>query len=176
MERGGSTSAVYFHEVQRFTQWWILLIVVGIAVLMWVAFIQQIVLGNEFGSNPAPDALLIVFFLIFGLGMPWLFSVANLRTVVRGGGVYVRLFPFHLHDVHIAADSIASARAGQYNPLLDYGGWGIRMGRGGRAYNASGNQGVRLELSDGKHLLIGSQRAPELAAAIERLLAEKRRD
>jgi hypothetical protein len=171
MERGGSVTAVYFREVQRFAQWWIWVIVVGIAVLMWDAFIQQILLGRPFGDNPAPNAVLIVFFLIFGIGMPWLFIVVNLRTVVRADGIYVRFYPFHLRDVRIAPETIVSAAAGSYNPLLDYGGWGIRMGRGGRAYNASGNQGVRLELTSGQHLLIGSQRAPELAAAIERLLA-----
>ena len=37
----------------------------------------------------------------------------------------------------------------------------------GRAYNVSGREGVRLDFADGKHLLIGSQRAEELAAAIQ---------
>ena len=54
-----------------------------------------------------------------------------------------------------------------YRPILEYGGWGIRytMGRGW-AYNVSGNQGVQLELASGKRILIGSQRAEELARAI----------
>jgi hypothetical protein len=36
------------------------------------------------------------------------------------------------------------------------------------AYNVSGNRGVQLEFSNGKRLLIGSQRPEDLAAAISR--------
>ena len=46
-----------------------------------------------------------------------------------------------------------------YRPIADYGFWGIRAGRDGeRALIARGNRGVRLELTDGTRLLIGSQR------------------
>jgi hypothetical protein len=38
---------------------------------------------------------------------------------------------------------------------------------GGLAYNVSGNRGVQLELVNGKSILIGSQRAGELALAIQ---------
>ena len=38
----------------------------------------------------------------------------------------------------------------------------------GKAYNVSGNEGVQLELTNGKRILIGSQRADELADAIKR--------
>jgi hypothetical protein len=60
-----------------------------------------------------------------------------------------------------------------YRPIRDYGGWGIRYGRGGKAYNVSGNRGVMLELSDGQKLLIGSQRPEELANAINLALGKK---
>jgi hypothetical protein len=53
-----------------------------------------------------------------------------------------------------------------YSPLRDYGGWGIRYGSKGKAYNVSGNRGVRLELSNGKRLLFGSQRPEELSEAV----------
>jgi hypothetical protein len=36
----------------------------------------------------------------------------------------------------------------------------------GWAYNVRGNRGVQLELANGKRILIGSQRAEELAGAI----------
>jgi hypothetical protein len=55
-----------------------------------------------------------------------------------------------------------------YRPILEYGGWGIRYSPFGQgcAYNVSGNRGVQLELADGQRILIGSQRAEELARAI----------
>ena len=64
-------------------------------------------------------------------------------------------------------DSLAS-KSSTYRPIADYGFWGIRSGRDGeRALIARGNRGVRLELTDGSKLLIGSQRPEALAPAIE---------
>jgi hypothetical protein len=42
------------------------------------------------------------------------------------------------------------------------------------AYNVSGNRGVQLELVSGKRILIGSQQAEELAAAIEAVSGKAR--
>ena len=76
--------------------------------------------------------------------------------------------PFHLGRRRFAFDDIASCEARTYRPLLEYGGWGIRWGPSGRAYNVKGNRGVQLVLSSGKRLLVGSQKAEELATAITR--------
>lgn len=56
-----------------------------------------------------------------------------------------------------------------YNPIPEYGGWGIRTGMQGRAFNMRGNEGVQLVLASGKRVLIGSQRPDELARAIQNL-------
>ena len=61
---------------------------------------------------------------------------------------------------------IRSARVVDYDPVTEYGGYGIRSGPLGRAYIASGRRGVQLELKDGRKLLIGSQRSEELAQRI----------
>ena len=161
---------VSYHEVQRFGQWWLWIVVLGIAALQWYSFIEQIVLGRPFGDNPAPDWLLIPLVLLFGIGLPWLFAASRLVTVVRPEALYVQLFPFHLKPVVIRWDSIAACSGGKYNPILDYGGWGIRLGRDGRAYNVSGNLGVKLELKQGRSLLIGTRHPVELAAAINAML------
>ena len=57
-----------------------------------------------------------------------------------------------------------------YRPIREYGGWGIRYGKNGKAYNISGDRGVQLELQNSKPLLIGSQRADELAQTIQQHL------
>ena len=53
-----------------------------------------------------------------------------------------------------------------YRPLIDYGGWGVRLGMGGWAYTTGGNEGVKLRLRRGIPVLIGSERSRELEAAI----------
>ena len=61
---------------------------------------------------------------------------------------------------------IVRLEARTYSALREYGGWGIRGWGGKRAYNVSGNRGVELTLKDGHKVMIGSQRAEDLARAI----------
>ncbi len=69
----------------------------------------------------------------------------------------------------VSISNVKSHAIVQYRPIADHGGWGIRAGRDGeRVLTARGNRGVRLELTDGTRLLIGSQRPEELAETIER--------
>jgi hypothetical protein len=90
----------------------------------------------------------------------------GLDTQVRESGIFVRFWPFHRKWVVFGFESIQKAEASTYSPLKDYGGWGIRYGRKGKAYNVSGNKGVLLTLRDGKNVLIGSKNHEVLCSAI----------
>ena len=60
----------------------------------------------------------------------------------------------------------------KYNPIGEYGGWGIK-GRGfgkGRAYNVKGNMGLQLRLQDNKKILFGTQRPDALQAAMDKMM------
>ena len=174
MDRRSGSSPSLYREIQHFRQVWLWALVVFIAVLCLYGAFQQLVLGKPFGTNPAPDSVMIVLAVIFGLGLPFFMHKTNLTTEVREDGLYFRFFPFHLSFRRIAFEEIKEFEACTYSPLRDYGGWGIRYGRKGQAYNISGNRGVQLELSSGKHLLIGSQKPEELAETLTSILDRNR--
>ncbi len=113
-------------------------------------------------------------FVILG-GIILFFISSRLLTEVRHDGLHIKFFPFHKAFIHFAFEDIASVTARQYSAISEYGGWGIRYGFGdiGRAYNARGNQGVQLVFRDGQKLLIGSQRAEELAKLIQPKLVSR---
>ena len=134
---------------------------------------QQVVFGKPFGNNPAPDIVLVIITIIFGLGFPALFYMVNLTTEVHNDGLYFRFYPFHLSFQKIEPDDIKIFEVRTYSPIREYGGWGIRYGRKGKAYNVSGNRGLQLEFSDGKQLLIGSQRPEDLAEALNSAIGRK---
>lgn len=114
-----------------------------------------------------PDSVLIVFWLVFGLGLPAAAIFSRLITEVRDDGVYFRYVPFHFSFRQIPFSNVEKFEARTYRPLKEYGGWGIRFNfKGGRAYTVSGNQGVQFELTDGRQILIGSQQPQVLAQAI----------
>ena len=156
-----------FTEKQRFRQWWLwILLSLGQGFFLWM-LIQQIGLGIPFGSNPAPDFLIIFLGLTFGCGPAIFMYLTGLDTIVTVQGILLRFHPFHRRWVTFAFKSVAEARAITYNPIRDYGGWGIRYGRKGKAYNVSGNQGVLLTLKDGRTVLIGSRNHTLLLSRIE---------
>lgn len=159
------THPVLFREVQRFRDlWWVMTLVFGVAALQWWIFLMQIVGRAPVGNNPAPDAFVMLFWLLFGVGLPWLFLVLRLEVEVYPDAVAVRFVPLFVRL--IPQRDIVVVEVVTYRPIADFGGWGIR-GWGGRvAYNVRGNQGVELTLSDGRHVLLGTQRAEELATAI----------
>ena len=64
-------------------------------------------------------------------------------------------------------DEIESFKAMEYSPLKEYGGWGIRYGFKGKAYNVSGNKGVKIFLKNGSNIMFGSQKHQELAKALK---------
>ena len=156
-----------YREVQQFRQVWIWVIVVVLTGSVWYATVEQLLLQRPFGDRPMLDMLLLIYWLIFGMGLPALFFFGQLVTEVRADGIYLRFSPFHRTFRSIAFTEVKRCEVRTYRPIREYGGWGIRYGRQGQAYNVSGDRGVQIELLHGKRLLIGSQRAEELWRAIQ---------
>jgi len=167
---------VIFREEQRFRQLWLWLTAGSIAVVIPAIFIygiiRQIGMGQPFGDRPMSDTALIVTGIVAGflsIGIAALFWYARLITEVRRDGLHLRFIPFHRRWINIPFENVAGCAACTYKPLIQYGGWGIRRGLKGKAYNVSGNLGVQLDFVNGKHLLIGSQKPEELAQAISQM-------
>ena len=165
---------ILFYEEQKFRQKWLLFLIIPIFIILLFILIyslyQQLYLKEPFGNNPMSDKGLIVFsFFIFVLliGLIWLLIKMKLNVLVKDKYLYIRFYPFIKREIQV--DDIESYKAIIYNPLKEYGGWGIRVSIKGRgmAYNVSGNSGVDIRLKNGKRFLIGSQRSIELASSIK---------
>ena len=79
-------------------------------------------------------------------------------------GLRIRFFPLSYQK--IAFDHIIGYEFRTCDPVRGYGGWGIRYERGVKLFNENGGRGVYLELSNGRHLLLGSLRPEALARTI----------
>lgn len=164
--------SIIFREEQRFTQRWLwVILIVTMLVLVGVfgwGMVEQLVLGKPWGDRPVSDTTLAIIssaILLFSVGMIYLFYTLRLITEVRNDGITIRFHPVYRKT--IPYNEILSVQARAYRPLYEYGGWGIKYGRSGWAYNIIGDRGVQLELGKGKRILIGSQRADELEEVIK---------
>lgn len=159
------SDTILFYERQRFKQWWLWILLIGVNGIFIYALVQQVFMGIPFGNKPMSNSVLIFSGLIPSL-LTLLFWSFKLETYVKTDGVYVRLFPLQTKLQFFPWDVIHSAEIRTYSPLREYGGWGMRGSLKNRALNVSGFIGLQLVLNNGNRLLIGTQQPEALDNAI----------
>ena len=159
-----------FSEKQSFRQiWlWILLITIDLVhfVTIFTPYFTQSVNGiarTDIGETIFSAAILIITTLLFYL--------MRLETTIKSDGIYYRFFPFQVKLKKISWEDISQAYIRKYNPIMEYGGWGIRNGflRSGKAYNVSGNEGLQIIYTNDKRFLIGTKKAEEIKSMLFQL-------
>jgi hypothetical protein len=129
--------------------------------------LRQIVWHHPWGNPPVTDGGLIFLTILIFLVYIRLLTV-RLATELRPGQLSVAMRGLW-RRTRVPVTNIRSAKAVQFDPVAEYGGYGIRSGPRGRAFIAQGNEAVQLELGDGGKILVGSQRPEELAQMIMRV-------
>lgn len=156
---------ILFTETQKFKQWWLWIILIGIDVFILYGVIKQVINGQQFGNKPASNTELLIISGITLL-ITILFLIIRLDTQIKKDGVYIKFFPLHLKFRQFTWAQLSKCYVRKYSPLGEFGGWGLRFGFGGKAYNISGNEGLQLEFTDNKKLLVGTQKPKELTEAL----------
>jgi len=150
-----------FKEEQRFTQWWLWLILIVIALIPVYGIYKQIIRGEQFGTKPISDTGLIVAAIVT-FSILFLFRITKLETQIDSNTISINFFP--LINKVVDWEEVKTAQ------ILDYGfvGYGIRFFTPyGIVYNMAGNIGLALELKTGQKLLIGTQKEEELTKFLE---------
>jgi len=162
-----------FKEEQRFTQTWIIVLV------MSGAIIPLFIILDEYLKNDTAYSTW-EWVLILGLTLlaPAIIFVFKLYTRIDESGIHYKYFPFHFRFKTIPWEDIAKAYVRTYDAISEYGGWGLKGGvfwkkSKGTAINVSGDIGIQLELKNGKKILIGTN-LEEDARMVLRHYSEKR--
>ncbi len=130
--------------------------------LLWGACLAAAFGLSESGSSALGWEILLV--LATPILITALFGCLETRRERAALRISFGLLP--LVRKRIPFDSILEARAVVYRPIRDFGGWGIRFGKGVSAWTIRGNAAVRLELEGRGAFLLGSMDARRLAAQI----------
>lgn len=160
-------NSIKYDETQKMKTWWVFLIcllILGFAI--W-SFVCQIIIDEPWGSKPGPDWLIYAM-----LGLSVLLNVLAFTTrlilQINEQGICIRYFPFSRKNFNWS--DIQEYNFVKYNPITDYGGWGVRYNwkQKGIAYTVAGHYGISLSLKNGKKVLIGTRNPEELKAFIEK--------
>ena len=123
------------------------------------------------GAVAIPDGPLLARLLLLAGGLLVLVVCSGgLHTVVTPRRLVVRAGHFGPPLLRIATSEIAEVAVPEFDPVRDFGGWGVRRGfmgdfAGVWAFNFAGS-GVLVRTRRGKRYLIGTDHPERLAAAL----------
>jgi hypothetical protein len=134
-------------------------VVIGVCVFTLLILAPVFVLRNVSIYN----IFLICTFTI----IPFAFAgIISLSTKIDKSRIFFRLFPFKSN--YIEWKDIRTVTVVKYNPLLEFGGWGLRYSLVGnrKAYSIAGNRGIQIELKTGEKILIGTGKEIQLKSVL----------
>jgi hypothetical protein len=169
-DKGGET---LFKERQTFQQGWLRIVLVLlsaflIALSLFIIY-DQLFQSSPPGGGPLPEGalfLLVIVMLAIGVGIPAVIFRAELLVTVDRDALRISFAPFVRRAVPV--QSIVYCEPRTIQPIKEYVGMGILvpLRGGGVGYSVSGNEGVQIELANGKRLFVGSQYPEDLARAV----------
>ena len=154
-----------FKEEQRFRQVW-LMVLLGFSLIVPIALITDAYLKDN--TNMTTNEFLGT--LIGIIASVLLIFVFKLSTKMDEKGIHYQFFPFHFSMKTLLWSEITCAEIRTYDPIGEYGGWGLRYSfnkKRGNAINVSGDIGIQLTLTNGKKLLIGTQKKEAVSRVLK---------
>jgi hypothetical protein len=155
-------------EKQYFRQWWIIILFGGIDAIILYGLLTQLITGTPWGDKPLSDIGVIILYICFTL-FALFFMNMGLQTRIDDHGIHFKFIPFSRRFTTYLWSEISKCEVREYSPVKEYGGWGIRYGRNGMAYNVSGNQGIDIILKNGKRVLIGTKKNIEIQLFLSKI-------
>lgn len=116
------------------------------------------------------DKIILLCTLIFHIALCLFFVFIKLNIEITQEEIKYRLSPFHFSTQVLLKSEIIEVENVVYNPIGEWGGWGIRKNSRGKAYNMYGDKGVQVTLKTGKIILFGSQKSNELYDIINQII------
>ena len=157
---------ILFKEIQRNA---ILIVVASVfAVFFGILVIVQVIMGKPIGNHPAPNGLLIAFFVVCGLSIIF-FSKQKLILVITEKQISIS-YGLLTSEIKINNADINSIKIRKYDALKEFLGWGVRYNENESCFTVSGDNALEIELVSGEKFLIGTQKPDEIMLTIADLL------
>lgn len=165
-------SKAYFEESQKFTQWWIWMLLMS-GLLLLVGFgaagvYIQLIQGRPFGNNPMSDNGVLILFIgsiLFSVALIFFMKSFHLQTKVDRLGISYRFFPLIQKWHTVYREDIKSWNIVK-KCVFNYG---IHYGLNSKTLNINGDTQLSLMLASGKKLNLGTQKPLELTQAMQML-------
>jgi hypothetical protein len=168
------TAGLRFKETQKFTQWWLWLIILAPIILAAFNIVSSIlyVVGGYTPSDSgnvsmswisARVSMFQFIFVVIYIFTILFLALSKLKVVVSNNEIKIRHLLFFNKVIDLS--EVEEEQIINY----DFVGYGIRKTkRYGTVYNVKGKEGVAITLTNGEKYLIGSQRSQELLISLSK--------
>jgi len=132
--------------------------------ILSVVVLLDVLINNspKFTQDPEAQLLIIipifVFLLLYFIKLEWKFTESEFRY---------RFFPFIIKERIIPYTDIQAMSVMKINPIFEFGGWGLRRGKLGKAYTTDGNLILHIELKSGNKINLTIKNKAEVERAIQ---------
>ena len=124
-----------------------------------------------FTPNPGATSIFLLAAVMATGAILCLLVYGGIRVQVSPDEIQVKLGAWGIPLMKLGSDELAEISVHSFSPLADFGGWGIRFGRGMRAYFFRGNRGVMVRTTRGRRYLIGSDQPEVLEVVLKQARA-----
>lgn len=132
--------------------------------LLSVVVLLDVLINNSPKFTQDPEAQwtilipILAFLLLYFIQLEWKFTESDFRY---------RFFPFIIKEKIIQYSDIQTMSVMKINPLFEFGGWGLRRGKLGKAYTTEGNLIIHMELKSGQKLNFTVKNKSEVERVIQ---------
>ncbi len=132
--------------------------------LLSVVVLLDVLINNSSKFTQDPEAQwtilipILAFLLLYFIQLEWKFTESDFRY---------RFFPFIIKERIIPYSNIQTISVMKINPLFEFGGWGLRRGKLGKAYTTDGNLIIHMELKSGQKLNFTVKNKSEVERVIQ---------
>jgi len=109
--------------------------------------------------------------LVALVGIALTLVYGGFRTLVVRETVTIRMGMLGIRLLKLKTSDVASAELQDFQPLKDFGGYGVRFNKEMKAYFLKGDRGVKITTRAGKKYLIGSDHPERLATVISTMIS-----
>ena len=117
--------------------------------------------NQDFGNMIAPIIILMsVFLLLWNVRLNWSISKTEFSFT---------FFPFVLKRRTFPMEEVEDIQVMKINSLMEFGGWGLRRGKLGKAYTTSGNYILHIKFKQGTPINVSVLRPQQARDFLDQL-------
>lgn len=154
-----------FSELQKVRRGWMWLVLILAYTGLGLMSVRHIFYQQTSGQSLLTLPSIIFVGLLLAVVAFFIYQ-SHLVTIIGEEGIFYRFSPLQLKRRFIAWEEVEELYIREYDAISEYGGWGMKFGSHGKAYTVKGRYGLQLQTTDGRKILIGTQRPIELERLI----------